>query len=320
MHPQPLHDRLRSRIPHAGHRHHFVDVGAREYVRDGCRGSFSCEALTPVFESKSPADLYRRSERCIECLPTQSSKANESTRVAAFHRPQTEAMLSEMGPDPLSDKRIAGLLRHGRLELLHHYGVSVQYGERAQVGIDPVAQDQSRCGDLRSVEAGGLTTTCHTHHRAAWSIALKALIKWGPVVFAAGRKALPYLRDNPAAQKFVQSMAEQTAALPDKLSGEARAKRKIGAVQQSLAEAATLGMDPQQYARWRAELDELSRTVVLAQAATRRHRKVLLRRCEHRLDRLVAEILPALTSRGRPAPPSDTLPSTAPPHAIPPPE
>lgn len=131
---------------------------------------------------------------------------------------------------------------------------------------------------------------------AAWSIALKALIKWGPVVFAAGRKAMPYLRDNPAAQRFVQSLADQTAALPDKLSAESRAKRKIGAVQQSLAEAATLGIDPQQYARWRAELDELSRTVVLAKAANRRHRRTLLRRCEHRLDRLVAEILPALTT------------------------
>ena len=54
---------------------------------------------------------------------------------------------------------------------------------------------------------------------AAWSIALKALIKWGPVVFAAGRKAMPYLRDNPAAQRFVQSMADQTAALWDELLG-----------------------------------------------------------------------------------------------------
>ena len=40
---------------------------------------------------------------------------------------------------------------------------------------------------------------------AAWTVALKALVKWGPVVFAAGRKALPYLKDNPAGQKFVQS-------------------------------------------------------------------------------------------------------------------
>lgn len=136
---------------------------------------------------------------------------------------------------------------------------------------------------------------------AAWSIALKALIKWGPVVFAAGRKALPYLKDNPAGQKFVQSLAEQTAGLPDRLSGETRAQKKIGAVQQSLAEAATLGIDPEQYARWRFELDELARTVVLAKAANRPQRRSLLRGCERRLDQLVAEILPALTSRsGRP--------------------
>ena len=32
---------------------------------------------------------------------------------------------------------------------------------------------------------------------------MKVLIKWGPVVFAAGKKALPYLKDNPAAQRFV---------------------------------------------------------------------------------------------------------------------
>ena len=145
---------------------------------------------------------------------------------------------------------------------------------------------------------------------AAWSIALKALIKWGPVVFAAGRKALPYLRENPAAQKFVQSLAEQTAALPDKLSAQSRVKRKIAAVQRSLAEAATLGIDPQLYARWRAELDELSRTVALADAASRGHRRMLLRRCEHRLDRLVAEILPSLTGRSV----GGTTPQPLPPH------
>lgn len=143
----------------------------------------------------------------------------------------------------------------------------------------------------------------------AWSLAVKTLIKWGPVVFAAGRKALPYLKDNPAGQRFVQTLAEQTATLPDRLSGEARANRKIGAVQQSLAEAATLGINPEQYARWRAELDELSRTVVLSKAANRRQRRSLLRRTERRLDQLVAEILPALTGRG-PSPPR-SLPPTA---------
>lgn len=138
----------------------------------------------------------------------------------------------------------------------------------------------------------------------AWSLALKALVKWGPIVFAAGRRALPYLKDNPAGQRFVQSMVEQTAALPDRLSAESRAKRKIGAVQQSLAEAATLGIDPALYARWRAELDELSRTVVLARAANRRQRRSLLRQCERRLDQLVAEILPALTPRHGGPPPA----------------
>lgn len=137
---------------------------------------------------------------------------------------------------------------------------------------------------------------------AAYGTAVKVLLKWGPVVFAAGRKALPYLKDNPAGQRFVQAMTEQTMALPDKLSGEARAKRKIGAVQQSLAEAAALGIDPVMYGRWRGELDELSRTVVLAKAASRRQRRSLLRRCEHRLDMLVAEILPALTSRSTTTP------------------
>ncbi len=141
----------------------------------------------------------------------------------------------------------------------------------------------------------------------AWSIALKALIKWGPVVFAAGKKALPYLKDNPAGQRFVQSLAEQTATLPDRVSAEARANRKIAAVQQSLAEAATLGIDPEQYARWRAQLDDLSRTVVIAKAANRRNRRALLRRCDHRLDLLVAEILPALTTR-KPGPPPAVRP------------
>ena len=95
----------------------------------------------------------------------------------------------------------------------------------------------------------------------AWAAALKVLLKWGPVVFAAGRKALPYLKDNPAAQQFVSSMAQQTAALPQKLSTEARVKSKITAVQVSLAEAAAIGVDPLAYATWREELDEMSRTV-----------------------------------------------------------
>lgn len=136
----------------------------------------------------------------------------------------------------------------------------------------------------------------------AWAAALKVLIKWGPVVFAAGKKALPYLQDNPAAQQFVRSMAEQTAALPQKLSAEGRVKRKIEAVRLSLAEAAAVGVDPLAYARWREELDELERTVVLARAASRPQRKLLLKRCDRRLDHLVAEILPALTRR-KPGPP-----------------
>ena len=136
----------------------------------------------------------------------------------------------------------------------------------------------------------------------AWAAALKVLIKWGPVVFAAGRKALPYLKENPAAQQFVASMAQQTAALPQKLSAESRVKSKIAAVQISLAEAAAVGVDPLAYARWREELDQMSRTVTLSKAAGRAQRRILLKRCERRLDSLVAEILPQLTRR-RPPPP-----------------
>ena len=144
----------------------------------------------------------------------------------------------------------------------------------------------------------------------AWAAALKVLIKWGPVVFAAGKKALPYLKDNPAAQQFVTSMAQQTAALPQKLSAEARVKSKIGAVQVSLAEAATVGVDPLAYARWREELDEMSRTVTLSRAAGRAQRRILLKRCERRLDALVAEILPQLTRR-KPPPPMELPPSAS---------
>lgn len=129
---------------------------------------------------------------------------------------------------------------------------------------------------------------------AAWGIALKTLVKWGPVVFEATRRAWPYLKDNPAAAKFAQSLAQQTAAIPERLSAELRVRRKIEAVAQSLAEAAVLGIDPHQYADWRHELDELSRTVTLSKAASRGHRKRLIRQVEHRLDRLVAEILPTL--------------------------
>ena len=143
---------------------------------------------------------------------------------------------------------------------------------------------------------------------AAWGTALKALIKWGPVVVAAGRKAWPYLKDNPAAQRFVQSLAQQSSAIPELLSPELRARRKIEAVARSLAEAAVLGIEPTLYAAWRRELDELSRTVTIAKAASRSQRRHLLRRVERRLDQLVAEILPALT---QPAPPRPTLPPQA---------
>lgn len=131
----------------------------------------------------------------------------------------------------------------------------------------------------------------------AWTVALRALVKWGPVVFAAGRKSLPYLKDNPAGQRFLLSLGEQTAALPDRLSAEGRVSRKISAVRQSLAEAATLGIDTQMHAKWRSDLDDLSRTVALSKAAARSQRRNLLRRCDQRLDQLVAEILPSLTSR-----------------------
>lgn len=140
---------------------------------------------------------------------------------------------------------------------------------------------------------------------AAWGTALKALVKWSPVVFEATRRAWPYLKDNPAATKFAQSLAQQSAAIPEKLSQELRVRRKIDAVATSLAEAAVLGIDPARYAAWRHELDELSRTVTLAKAASRSHRKRLLRQVENRLDQLVAEILPALA---KPAPPKLPLP------------
>lgn len=142
---------------------------------------------------------------------------------------------------------------------------------------------------------------------AAWGVAFKTLVKWGPVVFEATRRAWPYLKDNPAAAKFAKSMAEQTAAIPERLSAEMRVRRKIEAVSQSLAEAAVLGIDPHQYAGWRHEIDELTRTVTLSKAASRSQRKRLLRQVEHRLDRLVAEILPTLAKP--PAPGSPTPPA-----------
>lgn len=129
-------------------------------------------------------------------------------------------------------------------------------------------------------------------------------------MFAAGRKALPYLKENPAAQQFVTTMVQQTAALPQKLSAESRVKSKISAVQVSLAEAAAVGVDPLLYARWREELDQMSRTVTLSKAAGRAQRRILLKRCERRLDTLVAEILPQLTRR-RPPPPAQLPPSAS---------
>ncbi len=160
------------------------------------------------------------------------------------------------------------------------------------------------CADAASSVLRGVCDT----DAMAWAAALKVLIKWGPVVFAAGKKALPYLKDNPAAQQFVSTMMQQTAALPQKISTEARVKSKIAAVQVSLAEAATVGVDPLAYARWREELDEMSRTVTLSKAAARTQRRILLKRCERRLDALVAEILPQLTRR-RPTPPAQLPPT-----------
>lgn len=145
---------------------------------------------------------------------------------------------------------------------------------------------------------------------AAWGVALKALVKWSPVVFEATRRAWPYLKDNPAAQRFAQTLAQQSAAIPDRLSAESRVRRKIDAVAQSLGEAAVLGIDPGRYAGWRHELDELSRTVTLSKAANRSQRKQLLKGVEARLDQLVAEILPALA---HPTSPRPQLPPSAPP-------
>ena len=138
----------------------------------------------------------------------------------------------------------------------------------------------------------------------AWSIVIKSFIKWGPIAFAAARKYYPYIQNSPAAQKFVGQMADQTMKIPSRLSPDLRARRKIAAVRQSLAEAAVLGVDPTQYARWRHELDELDRTLTLSQAANRSRRRVLVRQVNDRLDRLVAAILPSLAGGGAPPPPA----------------
>jgi len=137
-----------------------------------------------------------------------------------------------------------------------------------------------------------------------WGVALKTLIKWSPVVFAAVRKYYPYLQNNPAAQRFTSQLVEQTARIPEKLSPELRAQRKIDAVRKSLAEAAVLGVDPVLYARWRAELDEMTRMLALSKAGSRRRRHAIVREVNHRVDALVAAILPALVAKPAPTRPT----------------
>jgi hypothetical protein len=135
---------------------------------------------------------------------------------------------------------------------------------------------------------------------ATWGVALKTLIKWGPVVFAAARKAYPYLQNSPAAQRFTSQLVEQTARIPEKISPDLRAQRKIDAVRTSLAETATLGVDPVQYAAWRGDLDEMTRILALSKAASRSRRRAIVRDVNRRVDALVAQILPALTAKPAP--------------------
>ncbi|MFZ0323868.1 MAG: hypothetical protein WAN48_07025 [Actinomycetes bacterium] len=144
----------------------------------------------------------------------------------------------------------------------------------------------------------------------AWSVVVKSLIKWGPVAFTAARRYYPYIQNSPAAKKFVGQLAEQTTKIPDRLSPDLRARRKIAAVRQSLAEAAVLGVDPAVYTGWRHELDELDRTLTLSQAASRSRRRALVREVNGRLDVLVGAILPALAGPRRS---SATLPPELPP-------
>jgi hypothetical protein len=144
-----------------------------------------------------------------------------------------------------------------------------------------------------------------------WGVALKTLIKWSPVVFAAVRKYYPYLQNNPAAQRFTSQLVEQTARIPEKLSPDLRAQRKIDAVRKSLAEAAVLGVDPVQYAAWRADLDEMSRVLALSKAASRSRRRTIVRDVNRRVDALVVQILPALVAKPAPERPTPReLPSS----------
>jgi hypothetical protein len=138
----------------------------------------------------------------------------------------------------------------------------------------------------------------------AWSVLLKTLVKWGPIAFAAARRYYPMVQNSPAAQKFVSDLIEQTNRIPERLSPDLRARRKISAVRTSLAEAAMLGVDPATYGRWRTELDELDRVLTLSQAVSRTNRRRLIRQVNERLDRLVGQILPTLAGRG-PAPPRE---------------
>lgn len=135
-----------------------------------------------------------------------------------------------------------------------------------------------------------------------WTTLVRALVKWGPVAFAAARKYYPYLKDNPQAQRFVTALADQTARIPERLSGDSRARGKVAAVRVSLADAALLGVDPGVYGRWRTELDELDRTLTLSQATSRNRKRALVKNVNERLDRLVGQILPTLAGRSSPAP------------------
>src|SRR5580704_3042947 len=87
-HAQLLHHTTRFEVRCRGEGHQLFQPQYVEAVADNLSRPFGCEALVPVFRSKSPADLHTWRERSIERGYVQSDEPNEgaTASISCFKR------------------------------------------------------------------------------------------------------------------------------------------------------------------------------------------------------------------------------------------
>gem|GEM_PF-6971744 len=159
LHTCLLHDSLRPAVLEGRESVYFPETESFVRIFQAGGGRFGRISVAPCFADQPPGDLDSRSEVRFERNPVEAGKAKELSVRFPFDGICSVTEIGEFVPD--AEEKSGRFLGGQRFyEIFHDFRVGVHFGEREQVAILPVAQDQPgrfdvsgchRAMDLRSV-------------------------------------------------------------------------------------------------------------------------------------------------------------------------